>query len=100
MFSTGEDLRFPTTTGMTAGRVLHAQHRYLDRIEAASTRDPAVGDVYTRAFGMLERPTALFRPRMVAAAVRSGRASAGPATSTAGVPTPRTPAEQQREVRA
>ena len=100
MFSTGEDLRFPTTTGMTAGRVLHAQHRYLDRIEAASTRDPAVGDVYARAFGMLERPTALFRPRMVAAAVRSGRASAGPATSTAGVPTPRTPAEQQREVRA
>jgi 2-polyprenyl-6-methoxyphenol hydroxylase-like FAD-dependent oxidoreductase len=99
MFSTGEDLRFPTTTGMTAGRVLRAQHRYLDRIEAASTRDPAVGDVYARAFGMLERPTALFRPRMVAAAVRAGRAEVRPAASAPGVPAPRTPAEQ-REVRA
>jgi 2-polyprenyl-6-methoxyphenol hydroxylase-like FAD-dependent oxidoreductase len=99
MFSTGEDLRFPTTTGMTAGRVLRAQHRYLDRIEAASTRDPAVGDVYVRAFGMLERPTALFRPRMVAAAVRAGRAAVRPAPSASRVPAPRTPAEQ-REVRA
>ncbi|MEX5718513.1 FAD-dependent oxidoreductase [Geodermatophilus maliterrae] len=71
MFSTGEDLRFPTTTGMTAGRVLRAQHHYLDRIEAASTRDPAVADVYVRAFGMLERPTALFRPGLVAAAART-----------------------------
>ena len=99
MFSTGEDLRFPTTTGMTAGRVLRAQHRYLDRIEAASTRGPAVADVYTRAFGMLERPTALFRPRMVAAAVRAGRAGVRPAASASRVPAPRTPAEQ-REVRA
>ena len=100
MLSTGEDLRYPTTTGMTAGRILRAQHRYLDRIEAASTRDPAVGDVYARAFGMLERPTTLFRPRVVAAAIRAGRAAGRPATTTAGLPTPRTPAEQQQEVRA
>ncbi len=99
MFSTGEDLRFPTTTGMTAGRVLRAQHRYLDRIEAASTHDPAVADVYIRTFGMLERPTALFRPRIVAAAIRSGRAPTRPAAPTVGVPAPRTSTEQQQEVR-
>ena len=100
MLSTGEDLRYPTTTGMSAGRVLRAQHRYFDRVEAASTTDPAVTEVYARVFGMLERPTALFRPRVVAAAVRAGRAAGRPATTTAGVPAPRTPAEQQQEVRA
>ena len=100
MLSTGEDLRYPTTTGMSAGRVLRAQHRYFDRVEAASTTDPAVTEVYARVFGMLERPTALFRPRVVAAAVRAGRAAGRPATTTGGVPAPRTPAEQQQEVRA
>jgi 2-polyprenyl-6-methoxyphenol hydroxylase-like FAD-dependent oxidoreductase len=70
-FSTGEDLRYPTTTGGRAGPMLRARHRYLDRLEAAATYDPAVADVYTRALGMLERPTALLRPRIVAAAVRA-----------------------------
>ena len=70
-FSTGEDLRHPTTTGASAGPLMRAQHRYLGRLEAAATYDPAVADLYTRALGMLERPTALLRPRIVAAAVRS-----------------------------
>jgi 2-polyprenyl-6-methoxyphenol hydroxylase-like FAD-dependent oxidoreductase len=100
MLSTGEDLRYPTTTGTTAGRVLRAQHRYFDRVEAATTTDPAVTEVYARVFGMLERPTALFRPRIVAAAIRAGRAATGPAVPTARVPTPRTPAGQQQEARA
>jgi 2-polyprenyl-6-methoxyphenol hydroxylase-like FAD-dependent oxidoreductase len=100
MLSTGEDLRYPTTTGMTAGRVLRAQHRYLDRVEVAATRDPAVTEAYTRTFGMLERPTPLFRPRIVAAAVRAGRTAGRPATTTARVPAPRTPVEQQERTRA
>jgi len=100
MLSTGEDLRYPTTTGMTAGRVLRAQHRYFDRVEVATTRDPAVTEAYARVFGMLERPTTLFRPRVVAAAVRAGRAAGRPATTTAGVPAPRTPVEQQERTRA
>jgi 2-polyprenyl-6-methoxyphenol hydroxylase-like FAD-dependent oxidoreductase len=100
MLSTGEDLRYPSTSGMTAGRVLRAQHRYLDRVELATTRDTAVTETYARVFGMLERPTTLFRPRVVAAAIRAGRAPARPAAPTAGVPAPRTSAEQQREVRA
>ena len=99
MLSTGEDLRYPTTTGMTAGRVLRAQHHYFDRVERAATWDPAVTEVYARTFGMLERPTALFRPRIVAAAIRSGRVPTTPAASRAGVPTPRTPADQQQEAR-
>ncbi|WP_175561445.1 NAD(P)/FAD-dependent oxidoreductase [Geodermatophilus obscurus] len=100
VFATGEDLRFPTTTGATAGPVTRVMHRYLDRIDAAATHDAVVSDVYARTIGMLERPTALFRPRILAAAIRSGRVPAASAAPTAAVPTPRTPAEQQQEVRA
>jgi 2-polyprenyl-6-methoxyphenol hydroxylase-like FAD-dependent oxidoreductase len=82
MLSTGEDLRFPTTTGMQAGPMLRAQHRYLDRVVAACSTDAAVAEVYLRVLGMLERPTAVFRPHVVAAAARvrpSGPAEAPPA---------------------
>jgi 2-polyprenyl-6-methoxyphenol hydroxylase-like FAD-dependent oxidoreductase len=98
--SSGEDLRYPTTTGSSPGPALRAQHRYLDRVVEAATTDPAVAVAWIRVLGMLDRPTALFRPRIVAAAIRSGRVRQRPAASTAGVPAPRTPAEQQQEVRA
>jgi hypothetical protein len=75
-FSTSEDLRYPTTTGGSTGPVMRAQHRYLGRLEVAATYDPAVADVYIRALGMLERPTVLLRPRIVAAAVRARRTTA------------------------
>ncbi|WP_369135661.1 NAD(P)/FAD-dependent oxidoreductase [Modestobacter sp. I12A-02662] len=72
MISTGEDLRFPTTTGMPVTRVLRAQHRYLDRVAAAATTDPTVTTAYARVLGMLDPPTALFRPRVLAAVLRAG----------------------------
>ncbi|MGY1826294.1 NAD(P)/FAD-dependent oxidoreductase [Blastococcus sp. SYSU DS0541] len=72
MLSTGEDLRFPTTTGAHAGAAMRAQHRYLDRVVAAATHDPAVADVYVRLLGMLAAPTAVFSPRVLAAAARAG----------------------------
>jgi len=97
MFSTGEDLRLPTTTGAEAGRGTRALHRYLDRIDTAATRAPAVADVYVRAIGMLDRPTALFRPRVLASALRTRPVRAG---SVPPVPIPRTPAEQRQEVQA
>jgi 2-polyprenyl-6-methoxyphenol hydroxylase-like FAD-dependent oxidoreductase len=73
LLSTGQDLRFPTTTGMRPGAVLRAQYRYEDRVGAACTTDPAVADVYTRVLGMLDRPSALLRPHVVLAAARAGR---------------------------
>jgi len=86
--ATGEDLRFPTTTGMTVTRALRVQHRYLDRVGAASTTDPRVGDAYARVLGMLDMPSALFRPRVFAAVLRAGP-GAGP-----DAPPPPRPAEQ------
>ena len=71
MLSTGEDLRFPSTTGMSASTPMRLQHRYLDRVVAAATTDAAVAEVYVRILGMLDRPTRLFAPQVVAAVVRA-----------------------------
>jgi 2-polyprenyl-6-methoxyphenol hydroxylase-like FAD-dependent oxidoreductase len=71
MLSTGEDLRFPTTTGMDVTAALRAQHRYLDHVGAASTHDPAVAEAYIRVLGMIAKPTVLFSPRVVVAAART-----------------------------
>ena len=79
MQSTGEDLRFPTTTGTRPNAVLRTQYRYLDRLGIALTQDPHVADVCIRVYGMLERPAALFGPRLLVAAARA-RASEVPAT--------------------
>jgi hypothetical protein len=65
--STGEDRR---TTGSRPNAVLRAQYRYLDRLGIAVTQDPHVADVCMRVYGMLDRPTALFGPRMLVAAAR------------------------------
>ncbi|MCV2490785.1 FAD-dependent oxidoreductase [Geodermatophilus sp. YIM 151500] len=81
--STGEDLRFPTTTGMQVTPATRMMHGYLDRVSAASTRDPAVGDAYVRVLGMLARPASLFAPRVLAAAART------PAVPDTGSPPPR-----------
>lgn len=70
LMSTGEDLRFPTTTGAHVSAVTRLQHRYLDRVVAATTRNPAVADTYVQVIGMLARPTSLFAPRILAAAMR------------------------------
>ena len=77
LFSVGEDLRFPGTTGGTAGPLRRALRRYQDRLEVAATYDPVVTDVYVRALGMLERPTAIARPHLLLAAARSRRARGG-----------------------
>ncbi|SNS31865.1 2-polyprenyl-6-methoxyphenol hydroxylase [Geodermatophilus pulveris] len=71
LFAVGEDLRFPGTTGGTAGPLRRTLQWYQDRLEVAATYDPVVTDVYVRALGMLERPTALLRPHLVRAAARS-----------------------------
>lgn len=96
MLSTGEDLRFPTTTGARAGAALHAQHRYMDRVVAAATRDPAVADVYVRVLGMLQAPTAVFSPRVLAAAARIPSRSENP---HALIPPPRQPAGVRTSLR-
>jgi 2-polyprenyl-6-methoxyphenol hydroxylase-like FAD-dependent oxidoreductase len=70
MLSTGEDLRYPTTTGMQASAATRLLHRYLDRVALATTHDPGIADAYARVVAMLAGSTSLFAPRVLAAAAR------------------------------
>ncbi|MGH3885635.1 MAG: FAD-dependent oxidoreductase [Pseudonocardiaceae bacterium] len=71
LVSAGADLRYPTTTGVRVTAVTRLQHRYLDRVQAAATRDLAVADSFGQVLLMLARPTSLFAPRILAAAART-----------------------------
>ncbi|HEY6424397.1 MAG TPA: FAD-dependent oxidoreductase [Pseudonocardiaceae bacterium] len=71
LVSAGEDLRYPTTTGARVTVPTRLQHRYLDRVQAAATQDPATADRLARVIGMLARPTSLFAPRTLAAVART-----------------------------
>ena len=88
--STGEDLRFPTTTGAEVSPATRAMHRYLDRVVTAATENPEVADAYVRVLGMLDPPSALFRPSIVGAAART-RPRPTVATASPAVPQPRRP---------
>jgi len=90
MLSTGEDLRFPTTTGGERSAPTRALHRYLDRVVTAATRDPQMADAYIHVLGMLARPSALFAPHVVAMAART-RPQPDVAAGSATVPRPRSP---------
>ena len=68
MLSTWEDLRYPTTTGRPVSATIRLVHRYLDRVMAAATQDPATADSFLQVMGMLAPSASLFAPRVLAAA--------------------------------
>jgi 2-polyprenyl-6-methoxyphenol hydroxylase-like FAD-dependent oxidoreductase len=65
LLATSDDLRYPDTVGARPGISTRLMHRYLDRVIEAATDDPEVNEAVTRVFGMLDRPTSLFKPRIV-----------------------------------
>ncbi|GAB4079379.1 2-polyprenyl-6-methoxyphenol hydroxylase-like oxidoreductase [Modestobacter muralis] len=69
--STNQDTCFPAAGGARPGVAARLQYGFLDRVLAAATWDPAVADVDIRVYGMLDRPTALLRPHVLAAAART-----------------------------
>ena len=66
MLATGQDHRYPATDGAPPPRINALLDRYLDRVVARSTEDPAVRLALLETFNMLRPPTALFRPRVMA----------------------------------
>lgn len=86
MLSTGEDLRYPTTTGMNVSTTTRLMHHYLDRLLPIANQDPHIGEIYLQVFGMLARPTALFTPRVLAAAARARPRDASESPSSAAPP--------------
>jgi 2-polyprenyl-6-methoxyphenol hydroxylase-like FAD-dependent oxidoreductase len=73
MIATGDDLRYPTTTGATAGKALRMQHRYLDRVMAAATVDEKAAAAIIDALFLVAPPESLFKPRVMWRALRHGR---------------------------
>lgn len=70
--ATGDDLRYPTTTGGSAGVALRLQHRYLDRVMAASTRDERAMAAMTDVLFLVSPPASLFKPTVLWRALRRG----------------------------
>ncbi|MGB6164555.1 MAG: hypothetical protein WCF33_17295 [Pseudonocardiaceae bacterium] len=71
LISTGQDLRFPTTTGMPVTAAMRLLNRYLDRVGTAATEDLATAHSFGKVIVMLARPTSLFAPRVLAVAART-----------------------------
>lgn len=70
LVATGEDLRYPTTEGARPGGRTRLMHRYLDRVLAAATRDELANAAWFDVMMLLQRPQSLFRPRVLASALR------------------------------
>ena len=65
LLATGEDYRYPDTTGHGATLMTKFMHRYMNHVVALATKSVTVRHVLLRAFSMLVPPTALFHPRVL-----------------------------------
>jgi 2-polyprenyl-6-methoxyphenol hydroxylase-like FAD-dependent oxidoreductase len=85
LIATGEDLRYPTTTGASAGPVTRLTHRWLDRVMSAANTDPVVNAAFIDVAALLATPATLFRPSLAWRVLRVRRPSGAvdPAVSPA-----------------
>jgi len=65
MLATGEDYRYRETEGGSPTLMTRFMHAYMDRVVKLSTFDPVVRTLLLRVFGMLEQPSAFFRPNIL-----------------------------------
>ncbi|SDD65051.1 NAD(P)/FAD-dependent oxidoreductase [Rhodococcus tukisamuensis] len=77
------DLRIPTVAGTRTRRTRMA-NAYAARVHRAAAADPEVGAAFLRVVNLLERPTSLLRPQILARVLRENR----PSTRTRDVPVP------------
>ncbi|WP_407319801.1 hypothetical protein UQW22_05100 [Isoptericola halotolerans] len=61
----GGDLGFPTVRGRRTVATSMA-NRYVTQVQRGATKDPVVAKAFLRVAGLLEEPTSLFRPGIVA----------------------------------
>jgi 2-polyprenyl-6-methoxyphenol hydroxylase-like FAD-dependent oxidoreductase len=86
------DLGLSETKGPRSTRLLNA---YIDRLQATAERDTAVAEQFVRVIGLLDPPSRLVRPSIVARVARTGlRRVATPMTARVGGPADRRPAAQ------
>ncbi len=65
MISSGEDLRYPTTTGARVDRRTRLLRRYMDRVTQTAMTDQGVNHAFADALTLLAPPASLFRPSVV-----------------------------------
>lgn len=81
--STGEDLRYQTTEGPRPGRLGRLIYRYADRVLAVANGNQEVQAAFLRVIHLLDRPAALFHPRVLLPALARRHAEPlGPRRST------------------
>lgn len=68
-----EDVRFPATTGGPGGSAVRLQHRYLDRVMARATVDPAVCTAFVAVMSLTRPPGHLFHPKVLWPVLRGRR---------------------------
>jgi hypothetical protein len=73
LLATSEDFRFPTTVGARPGALTKLMHRYVDRVMAVGTVDNIVLDTFIGVVHLIEPPSALFRPAILARVLRGPR---------------------------
>ena len=66
LMATGEDLRFATTDGGRTRPVDRVVQKYIERVILSSNQDEVVSRAFTRVLHLLDPPTALFRPAVLA----------------------------------
>ena len=66
MLATGEDFRYPTTQGGRPGTTTRLLHWYVDRLIRTATGSPAAHRAFLQVWHMLEPPSALFHPAVMA----------------------------------
>jgi 2-polyprenyl-6-methoxyphenol hydroxylase-like FAD-dependent oxidoreductase len=70
LIATGEDLRYPSTTGASAGPATWLTHRWLDRVTSAANTDPTVNAALIDVISLTAPPATLFRPSIAWRALR------------------------------
>ncbi len=78
MLATGEDLRYPTTTGGQRRLPDRILDRYVDRVLRTATHNPQVALAFVDVLGMVAEPTSLLHPRVAARVLMPRRATAAP----------------------
>ncbi len=91
--STSGDLDFPGVAGPRPVKVKMG-NAYMARLQYAATKDPAITDAFMRVAGLMDPPTALMRPRLLARTLRLSR-HMPPAPAPVPVPVPPAPGDQE-----
>ena len=75
MMATGEDLRWPTTSGGQIDKMSLLMQGYMDRVMEFSTNHPEVYQTFGEVAHLVKPPTALFSPRILAPVLLQGMGS-------------------------